>query len=116
MRNAGAIEMRDIAAHFAGDCAQAAEDKAGCPCADHSYHPCWAFNRTAIAVLCGCNAAPSGRIAAGMAEYHVCSDICVFVRLGKAYCLSLSGDWSGIAIAECPGAAEACLQRYVAYV
>lgn len=51
-----------------------------------------------------------------MAEYHVCSDICVFVRLGKAYCLSLSGDWSGIAIAECPGAAEACLQRYVAYL
>ena len=29
--------MRDIAAHFAGDCAQAAEDKAGCPCADYSF-------------------------------------------------------------------------------
>ena len=50
--------MRDIAAHFAGDCAQAAEDKAGCPCADYSYHSCWAFNRTAITVLRGGDAVP----------------------------------------------------------
>ena len=62
------------------------------------------------------NARNAGRAAAGVAEYHVCSDICVFVRLGKAYCLSLSGDWIGIAIAECPGAAEACLQRCVVCV
>ena len=62
------------------------------------------------------NARNAGQAAAGVAEYHVCSDICVFVRLVKAYCLSLSGDWIGIAIAECPGAAEACLQRCVVCV
>ena len=57
-RNASCVRLVPDAAHFAGDCAQAAEDKAGCPCADHSYHSCWAFNRTAITVLRGGDAVP----------------------------------------------------------